>query len=142
MVGGLGTILGPGQSTCAAHLAAAVNLLKQRVKLLPPASRLPVPSPPPPLPCFHVHVHCLGDATAVDVSAASVIALYMSESGNKALLGAAAARGGGLRPGARVVSLNFSVGGWEERLVRVDKQVSIPIYLYRVGDEGAGPQGE
>lgn len=67
-------------------------------------------------------------AKAEHVAAASVIALYMSESGNVRLLNAL---GGNLKPGTKVVSFCWSVEGWERSLVKRDDHDNLPIYLYR-----------
>ena len=73
-----------------------------------------------------VRIHC-GDAAAVDVSDATILALYLSDQGNQALLKAVAAT---LKPGTRVVSLYFPVKGWEQYLKRTDTSQSIDIHLY------------
>jgi hypothetical protein len=64
----------------------------------------------------------------VDVSRATVIALYMSEAGNEHLLRAVSRT---LQPGTRVVSLAFGVQGWRQHLVRIDTAMRHPIHLYR-----------
>lgn len=68
-----------------------------------------------------------GDAAAADVSDATVLALYLSDAGNRDLL---AAVGPTLRPGTRVVSLYFPVAGWEASLKAHDTSAGIDIYLY------------
>ncbi|KAI8469048.1 MAG: methyltransferase [Monoraphidium minutum] len=68
-----------------------------------------------------------GDAAAADLSDASVVALYLSDAGNRDLL---AAVGPSLRRGARVVSLYFPVAGWEASLAAHDTSAGIDIYLY------------
>lgn len=69
-----------------------------------------------------------GDAAAANLSGATVVALYLSDTGNSALLAGAASRG--LAKGARVVSLYFPVGGWEAHLLAHDTSAGIDIYLY------------
>jgi cyclopropane fatty-acyl-phospholipid synthase-like methyltransferase len=71
------------------------------------------------------------DAAAVDVSNATVLALYLSDQGNQALLRAV---GGTLRPGTKVVSLYFPVRGWEQHLKKTDTSQSIDIHLYAAPD--------
>eukprot|EP00877_Chromochloris_zofingiensis_P008179 jgi/Chrzof1/3614/Cz13g02120.t1 len=68
-----------------------------------------------------------GDAAAADVSPATVVALYLSEHGNQALLKAVSST---LRPQTRIVSLYFPVLGWQQHLVKVDTTQNISIYLY------------
>ena len=68
-----------------------------------------------------------GDAAAADLSDASVVALYLSDAGNRDLL---AAVGPTLRRGTRVVSLYFPVAGWEASLLARDTSAGIDIYLY------------
>ena len=51
-----------------------------------------------------------GDATKADCSQATVLALYLSERGNRQLV---QALGPSLQPGTRVVSFFFTVEGWE-----------------------------
>ncbi len=85
-------------------------------------SKAPPTRPPPPPPQI-----IEGDAAAADVSSATVVALYLSDSGNAALLRAV---GGTLRRGTRVVSLYFPVAGWEGCLQRHDTSAGIDIYLY------------
>lgn len=70
-----------------------------------------------------------GDAAAADVSDATVLALYLSDTGNRDLLQAVRPT---LRPGTRVVSHYFPVAGWEAALLRRDTSAGINIYLYRV----------
>lgn len=69
-----------------------------------------------------------GDAAAADVGDATVLALYLSDVGNRDLLKAV---GPTLRPGTRVVSLYFPVAGWEATLEKHDTSSGIDIYLYR-----------
>ena len=68
-----------------------------------------------------------GDAAGADVSDATVIALYLSASGNRALLQSIAST---LRRGTRVVSLYFPVEGWDGSLAAHDTSCGIDIYLY------------
>lgn len=68
-----------------------------------------------------------------DVAAATVLALYLSETGNRKLV---TALGQNLRPGARLVSYCFAVEGWERSLVKRDEQDNLPVFLYRVPDAG------
>lgn len=72
-----------------------------------------------------------GDCRQLDVSRASVITLYLSDSGNRRLLQSVV----GLREGTRVVSLYFPVKGWEERLVQLDRSKNIDIHLYAAPDQ-------
>jgi 16S rRNA A1518/A1519 N6-dimethyltransferase RsmA/KsgA/DIM1 with predicted DNA glycosylase/AP lyase activity len=67
-----------------------------------------------------------GDCRRLDVSQASVITLYLSDTGNRQLLQSVV----GLRGGTRVVSLYFPVKGWEQQLVRIDRSKNINIHLY------------
>jgi hypothetical protein len=69
-----------------------------------------------------------GDAAAADVSDATALALYLSASGNRALLDAVA---GTLRRGTHVVSLYFEVAGWEAARVARDTSMGVEIYVYR-----------
>jgi hypothetical protein len=69
-----------------------------------------------------------GDATGADVGAATVLALYLSDVGNRKLL---ASVGATLRPGTRVVSLFFPVAGWDAALEAHNTSAGIDIYLYR-----------
>lgn len=68
-----------------------------------------------------------GDAAAADLSGASVVAVYLSEAGNRELL---AAVSGSLPRGARVVSHYFGVAGWERQLRARDASAGIELYLY------------
>lgn len=76
----------------------------------------------------NVEIIC-GDAAAADVSDASVLALYLSASGNQQLLRALAPS---LRPGTRVVSHFFPVAGWERSLVARSVSRGVDLYCYRV----------
>ncbi|GBF99179.1 50S ribosomal protein L11 methyltransferase [Raphidocelis subcapitata] len=67
------------------------------------------------------------DAAGADLSDATVLALYLSASGNRALLDAVA---GTLRRGTRVVSLYFEVEGWEAALLARDTSMGVEVYLY------------
>jgi len=66
------------------------------------------------------------DASGADVSDATVVALYLSDTGNSALLRSIST----LRKGTRVVSLYFPVAGWERALLKHDTSAGIDIYLY------------
>lgn len=76
----------------------------------------------------NVEIIC-SDAAAADVSDASVLALYLSASGNQQLLRALAPS---LRPGTRVVSHFFPVAGWERSLVARSVSRGVDLYCYRV----------
>jgi len=54
------------------------------------------------------------DATTADISAATVVALYLTPRANEQLRPRLEAQ---LRPGARVVAHDFQVPGWEQKLV-------------------------
>jgi protein-L-isoaspartate O-methyltransferase len=72
-----------------------------------------------------------GDMLAVDVSSADVVALYLITGANEMLRPKLERE---LRPGARVVSLEFEIKGWKP--VRVEKieahRHPYKIYLYEV----------
>jgi hypothetical protein len=67
------------------------------------------------------------DAHGADVSSASVIALYLSDHGNRQLLHSVRST---LQPGTKVVSNFFGVQGWEHALVKTITTESGPIHLY------------
>ncbi|KAG1674404.1 hypothetical protein FOA52_012931 [Chlamydomonas sp. UWO 241] len=75
-----------------------------------------------------VEIIC-GDAAAADVSRASVLALYLSDSGNKELL---RRLGPSLSPGTRVVSFFFTIENYERNLVKQDSHDNLSVYLYKV----------
>jgi len=73
------------------------------------------------------------DATAVDVSPATVVALYLLPESNLLLRPKLEA---GLKPGTRVVSHNYSIEGWADKLVASEtladeKGTEHTVYLYR-----------
>lgn len=78
-----------------------------------------------------------GDCRGLDVSDATVLALYLSDSGNQQLLAGVSST---LRPKTRVVSLYFPVKGWEQHLVRIDRSMNIDIHLY-TAPPGRGMNG-
>ncbi len=55
------------------------------------------------------------DATTADISAATVVALYLTPRSNELMRPRLEAQ---LRPGARVVTHDFQVPGWEQKLVQ------------------------
>lgn len=67
------------------------------------------------------------DAATADVSSATCLCLYLSESGNRRLLQAVRST---LQPGTRVVSYIFPVEGWERQLRLVDRTDNLPVFLY------------
>jgi len=73
------------------------------------------------------------DATAVDVSPATVVALYLLPESNLLLRPKLEAE---LKPGTRVVSHNYSIEGWSDKEVRTEtlideKGTEHTVYLYR-----------
>jgi hypothetical protein len=68
-----------------------------------------------------------GDLFAADISAATVVTLYLSPSMNRRLEPKLRRE---LRPGARIVSLQFPIGDWPpDETTRVDAQ---EIFLWRI----------
>lgn len=67
-----------------------------------------------------------GDALGLDVSDATALALYLSDSGNRKLLDNVV----GMRGGTRVVSLYFPVKGWEQQLQKMQQTQAGVIYMY------------
>lgn len=72
------------------------------------------------------------DAHGLDVSKATVIALYLSDRGNKKLLASVQHT---LRPSTRVVSFFFPVEGWDKNLATKDVTDNLPIFLYHAPDK-------
>ncbi len=72
-----------------------------------------------------------GDFMGVNLFAADVIAFYLSESVNLRLAGKLARE---LTPGARVVSLDYSLPGWkpEREVVAKNGGLNRQVFLYRV----------
>ncbi|MEW5302323.1 MAG: hypothetical protein WDW38_000346 [Sanguina aurantia] len=68
------------------------------------------------------------DARSADVSAATVVTMYLSETGNRQLLEALQPS---LTPGTRLVTYCFPVPGLEGSLLRVDTSDNVPVFLYR-----------
>lgn len=68
------------------------------------------------------------DARLADVTTATVVTMYLSETGNRQLLEA-------LRPsltrGTRLVTYCFPVPGFEASLQRVDTSENVSVFLYR-----------
>lgn len=75
------------------------------------------------------------DAKKTDVTAATIIALYLSEVGNREIMNAIAPK---LQPGTKIVSHYFPVEGWENKLVRTCSLDNLSIYLYQTGQTDAG----
>ena len=59
----------------------------------------------------HFALPCSGDASKADVSEATVLALYLSDRGNKQLV---TQLGPSLQPGTKVVSFFFTIEGWQQ----------------------------
>lgn len=89
-----------------------------------------------------------GDAFGADVRQGTVLALYLSEFGNRRLLQSVGAT---LRPGTKVVSFTFAVEGWDKHLLVADRADNLPVFLYSAPDlcsnatppagrPGGGPQ--
>uniref|UniRef100_A0A7S0Y6Z5 Methyltransferase domain-containing protein n=1 Tax=Polytomella parva TaxID=51329 RepID=A0A7S0Y6Z5_9CHLO len=68
-----------------------------------------------------------GDASKADVTNATVVALYLSESGNSFLLNSVGPK---LKPKTKIVSFFFPINGWEKNLITVDSQDNMSVYLY------------
>ena len=68
-----------------------------------------------------------GDASHADVATATVIALYLSDHGNRKLLNAVRQT---LRSGTKVVTFTFAVEGWEAHLQAVDRRDNLPVFVY------------
>ena len=81
------------------------------------------------------------DALGADLGDATVVALYLSETGNRKLMPSLAK----LRAGARVVTFTFPLCD-RMRPTKSKKVDGISLYMYRKGSTGAnswvGPQGE
>lgn len=75
------------------------------------------------------------DAASADVSHATVVALYLSEHGNRRLL---LAVGPTLRPGTKVVSFTFPVNGWEAHLKAHDLGDNLPVFVYHAPGKDGG----
>lgn len=74
----------------------------------------------------------LGDAKQVDVSAATVVTLYLGSDGNLRLASRLRSQ---LRPGARIVSQQFRIYGWPPERVEshvLPNGVETPLYLWRI----------
>jgi len=79
----------------------------------------------------------LGDAKQVDVSAATVVTLYLGSDGNLRLAGRLRSQ---LRPGARIVSQKFRIYGWPPERVEshvLPNGVETPLYLWRIKEVSA-----
>ena len=77
------------------------------------------------------------DALSADVSEATVVTLYLLASSNLKLRPALQKQ---LRPGARIVSHNFSMGDWEPSKVETFRDAggsTRTLYLWRVGGESS-----
>lgn len=75
----------------------------------------------------------LGDATALDISPATIVTLYLLPESNLLLRPKLESQ---LRPGTRVVSHNYSIEGWDDRgkkseTVADEKGKDHTVYLYR-----------
>lgn len=70
-----------------------------------------------------------GDAMQADdsIPQATVIAMYLSERGNRTLVQRYQKI---LRPGTRLVSFFFPIEGWEGNLKAIDSQDNMSVYLY------------
>lgn len=75
------------------------------------------------------------DARTADVSTATVVTMYLSETGNRQLLEALQPS---LKPGTRLVTYCFPVPGLEGSLERVDTSENVSVFLYR--HPGSTPQ--
>jgi hypothetical protein len=72
------------------------------------------------------------DALEVDLAEATVVALYLLSASNLELRPRLTAQ---LRPGARIVSHNFAMGGWEPDAVESFRDAAgtlRTLYLWRV----------
>jgi precorrin-6B methylase 2 len=79
----------------------------------------------------------LGDAKQLDVSAATVVTLYLGADGNLRLAGRLRSQ---LRPGARIVSRNFQIYGWppEQMESHVSPNgIETSLYLWRIKELSA-----
>ena len=74
-----------------------------------------------------------GDAMKADESIpqATVIAMYLSERGNKSLVQRYERS---LSPGTRLCSFFFPIEGWEGYLKTIDSQDNMSVYLYKSPD--------
>lgn len=68
-----------------------------------------------------------GDLLDADLSEATVIAIYLTETGNERLKSKFEAEA---KPGTRIVSHGFGISGW--RAVKVDESTGKRIFLYKV----------
>jgi cyclopropane fatty-acyl-phospholipid synthase-like methyltransferase len=75
-----------------------------------------------------------GDMMSVDVSSADVVAIYLSDSVNERLAKKLERE---LRPGARVVSLDYTLPGWrpEKEIFVKNGGVERKLFLYIVGKQ-------
>eukprot|EP00798_Chlamydomonas_sp_ICE-L_P032268 gene32268-16834_t len=69
------------------------------------------------------------DAQDADVSSATILALYLSEIGNRKIIDSIGPK---LQPGTRIVTHYFPIEGWEKNLVKTCSKDNLSIYLYRV----------
>lgn len=68
------------------------------------------------------------DARLADVSTATVVTMYLSETGNQQLLEALKPS---LKRGTRLVTYCFPVPGFETSLEQVDTSDNVSVFLYR-----------
>ncbi len=79
----------------------------------------------------------LGDAKQLDVSAATVVTLYLGADGNLRLADRLRTQ---LRPGSRVVSRNFQIYGWPPEQTESHvwpNGIQTPLYLWRIKEPSA-----
>ena len=79
----------------------------------------------------------VGDAKELDVSAATIVTLFLGSDANLRLLGRLRSQ---LRPGARIISHSFPIYGWPPE--RTESYLSAngnetPLYLWKIGDPRA-----
>jgi len=82
----------------------------------------------------------LGDARTVDLSAATVVTMYLGAEGNLRLADRLREQ---LRPGARIVSLDFQIYGWlpdrvENRILK--NGLSSSLFLWTIQNQEREPE--
>mmetsp|Transcript_4581 Transcript_4581/g.9886 ORF Transcript_4581/g.9886 Transcript_4581/m.9886 type:complete len:189 (-) Transcript_4581:614-1180(-) len=70
-----------------------------------------------------------GDASKANVSEATVLALYLSDRGNRQLVQKLRPT---LQPGTRIVSFFFEIENWQRNLAKTDSTDNLSVYLYKV----------
>lgn len=79
----------------------------------------------------------VADARSANVSSATVVTMYLSETGNRQLLEALQPS---LKQGTRLVTYCFPVPGFEACLERTDTTDNVSVYLYRHSRIGASAE--